>query len=538
MKKVLFLALLIFSNPLIAVADEAIDTSAMNSIVVQEDGRLKPFLTFATNKIWQITGKKRFERRNAIENVFILLARPKTAYETKLIPIEYKPLVDQLGFEGREKYYSLAALDENPNYQPLVQAAARKQKMNLDLSAMEKKLIEVANRATTLNRLLSGQNIQILPPLADESQNWMSLSGLDRYPREQAQEVANEFRTLTVAFKEGDQDGFNGAASRLDIALRSINLVSFPDEKLIKLELLYEKVRPFQKAWMFYFIGFLLFLFVTKERSRFLPFAWTASCLGFVFHTGAIILRVLIGQRAPVSNMYESLVFLAWSLVLIAILFSIKRRSQLLIATGAFVGFLTLVVGDLLPIDASIGSLVPVLRSNFWLTIHVLTIVSSYGAFALACGLGHYSLGLMMLAPQRAEQFGASVQLVYRVIQVGLLLLTAGTILGGVWANESWGRFWGWDPKETWALISILGYLVIVHGRFAGWIRDFGTAVCSILGFMLILMTYYGVNFILGQGLHSYGQGSGGEPYVLGYLGFEVIFLGIAALRYHQLKTT
>ena len=125
----------------------------------------------------------------------------------------------------------------------------------------------------------------------------------------------------------------------------------------------------------------------------------------------------------------------------------------------------------------------------------------------------------------------------YRVLQVGIVLLAAGTIFGGVWAAESWGRFWGWDPKETWALISLLGYLAILHARYTGWLRNIGTAVSSILGFWLILMTWYGVNFVLGTGLHSYGFGAGGGWYVLGFLLFESFFLIAFAARYYLSDT-
>jgi cytochrome c biogenesis factor len=124
---------------------------------------------------------------------------------------------------------------------------------------------------------------------------------------------------------------------------------------------------------------------------------------------------------------------------------------------------------------------------------------------------------------------------VYRSIQLGVLLLAAGTILGGVWANESWGRFWGWDPKETWAFISLMGYLALLHARFAGMVGAFGTAVGAILGFQLILMTWYGVNFVLAAGLHSYGFGAGGGGYILAYLAAEGAFLGLVAFRYKVL---
>jgi hypothetical protein len=158
---------------------------------------------------------------------------------------------------------------------------------------------------------------------------------------------------------------------------------------------------------------------------------------------------------------------------------------------------------------SSIDPLVPVLRGNFWLTVHVLTITLSYAAFALAMGFGHILLWRYARNPAAARADAPMHFWLYRVLQLGVLLLAAGTILGGVWANYSWGRFWGWDPKETWALIALLCYILALHGRLAGWWTQFGLAVASVVCFLAVLMAWYGVNFVLGKGLHSYGFGIG-----------------------------
>ena len=181
----------------------------------------------------------------------------------------------------------------------------------------------------------------------------------------------------------------------------------------------------------------------------------------------------------------------------------------------------------------NIDPLVPVLRNNYWLTIHVLTITLSYAAFALAMGFGH--IVLFRYLRESARQAVEDKQMhfwLYRVLQLGVLLLAAGTILGGVWANYSWGRFWGWDPKETWALITLLCYIVVLHGRLAGWWRDFGLAVGSVVCFLSVVMAWYGVNFVLGTGLHSYGFGIGGESYVMTAVALDFIYVTVAAFRY------
>lgn len=194
----------------------------------------------------------------------------------------------------------------------------------------------------------------------------------------------------------------------------------------------------------------------------------------------------------------------------------------------------------------------PVLRDQFWLLVHVLTIVSSYGAGALAWGVGLIGLGYYLLGNYRPitasgaggtatvigyrapEAAGVMAGYVYKAVQVAVLLLATGTLLGALWADVAWGRFWGWDPKEVWALISLLVYVAILHGRFAGWVGNFGLTAGTVVGATAIVMSWYGVNFVLGKGLHSYGFGEGetANTYVLAVVIANWLLLGVAALRY------
>jgi len=242
------------------------------------------------------------------------------------------------------------------------------------------------------------------------------------------------------------------------------------------------------------------------------------------FHTMGLGLRVLILSRPPVSNMYESMIFMNWILILCALVLYARRRKLFLLSTAALVSALVMIYADLLPIESSLGVLAPVLRSSYWLIIHVMTIVASYGIFGLAMALGHRQLFFHAVGRLHQDDQSASAQVLLQLIQLGVLTLGIGTVLGGVWANESWGRFWGWDPKETWALITFLGYLAVIHLRYARKLSDQALAVCAVLGFLLVLMTWYGVNFLLGRGLHSYGSGSGGAVWIAGYLVFEALF--------------
>jgi len=233
---------------------------------------------------------------------------------------------------------------------------------------------------------------------------------------------------------------------------------------------------------------------------------------------------------------------------------------------GAAVAFLTAYTACNAPIfDQNISPLMPVLRHNFWLTSHVLSITASYGAGALAWGLGNVALMYYLFGRYRDPADEASLPadiagehrpagdyhappealtrrppeicntlgtFTYRAIQVAVLLLAAGTILGALWADVSWGRFWGWDPKEVWALVSLLVYLAVLHGRYAGWFGNFGLAVGAVLGATSILMAWYGVNFVLGSGKHSYGEGTGGVVWVLAAVALNWTFVLVAAVRH------
>jgi ABC-type transport system involved in cytochrome c biogenesis permease subunit len=220
-----------------------------------------------------------------------------------------------------------------------------------------------------------------------------------------------------------------------------------------------------------------------------------------------------------------------------------ERKSFGLVVTA--VAFAGTFIAWFFPIPGKqFSPLQPVLRDNFWLTIHVLTIVSSYAAGALAWGLGLLSLGYYLLGTYRPANPGLGKRppdacadlagFIYKAMQVAVLLLAAGTILGGLWADVSWGRFWGWDPKEVWALVSLLAYLVVLHGRYAGWIGNFGLAAGAVLGAAVIGMSWYGVNFLLGAGLHSYGFGQGGQTEFFAFLILNFTLLAAAAWRWKR----
>lgn len=225
--------------------------------------------------------------------------------------------------------------------------------------------------------------------------------------------------------------------------------------------------------------------------------------------TLGLILRWYISGHAPWTNAYESIVYVAWATVFFGLAFG--RKSDLTIASTAFVASITLWVANLNWLDPAISTLVPVLDS-YWLMIHVAVIVASYGPLTLGMILGITSLLLILLTNERNfKKMDINIKeitvIVEMALTVGLVMLTIGNFLGGQWANESWGRYWGWDPKETWALISIMVYAFVIHMRLIPGLRGrWFFNVMAIFAYASIMMTYFGVNFYL-TGLHSYASG-------------------------------
>ncbi len=229
----------------------------------------------------------------------------------------------------------------------------------------------------------------------------------------------------------------------------------------------------------------------------------------FALHTLGLIARWYISGHAPWSDAYESMIYVGWATMFFGLAFD--RKSKLTVASAAFVASMILMIAHWNWMDPAIANLQPVLNS-YWLMIHVAVIVASYGPFTLGMILGIVSLLLILLTNDKnKERMNLNIQEITYInemaLTIGLVMLTIGNFLGGQWANESWGRYWGWDPKETWALISIMVYAFVIHARFVPSLRGkWVFNLMSVFAFYSILMTYFGVNFYL-TGLHSYASG-------------------------------
>lgn len=370
------------------------------------------------------------------------------------------------------------------------------------------------------------------PNIYKEAATWQAV------PAQRIQNVLASHHKLALAYRSEDSERFATASSEYFEALKNNSTPPYPgsdtishrigavltgeplnppSQELLNLEQTFNRVAPFQWAWVLMLISMLFFcLSLGLHSTVCYRIGWAAFLVSLGFQLFGFFVRVTISGRPPVTNMYETVIWVAFmSAIFGAILECIYRKTVIALAS-TMVATLGLVLADQLPLalDPKINPLVPVLRSNFWLTIHVLVIVSSYAGGTLAWGLGNVALFLILFGKNRGETIKMLSSFTYRALQIAVLLLAAGTFLGGWWAAYSWGRFWGWDPKETGALIALVCYVIPLHMRYIGWIKDFGLAVAAILCYAAILMSWYGVNFVFPAGLHAYGAGTGGALWV------------------------
>jgi ABC-type transport system involved in cytochrome c biogenesis permease subunit len=392
------------------------------------------------------------------------------------------------------------------------------------------------------------------PDLYEESVHWQ------KFNKDDALTVLGAFHRLQTAYQGGNAGQFDKASERFFATVQEVSekagpypgsdtvadrigalltgeMVRPPSEGLLQLELTFNRVKPFQWAWIT-MLAAVVFFCVSLGHSARLWYAlgFTAYGISLAFQLFGFSVRMLVSGRPPITNMYETVVWVALMSAVFALVLELLYRKKVIALAGAIVATIALVLANTLPValDPKISPLTPVLRSNFWLTIHVITIVSGYAAGTLAWGLGNISLTMILFGKGNRETVKVLGQFTYRALQLAVLGLAAGTFLGGWWAAYSWGRFWGWDPKETGALIALLCYVIPLHMRYVGWVKDFGLAVSAIVCYIAVLMSWYGVNFLLGAGLHSYGFGGGGASWVFWAILINLEYLCVAALIYHR----
>lgn len=525
-------------------------------LVIQDDGRLKPVNTFAQELVRKLSKSNTYNDMSANQVLLSMIQYPKLWYNADIIAVKYKKhdsIRKIIGIEKNDYHARLIDFfDQNGHYKlsPYLEDAYKTSTPN----QYQKAIKEFDLKLGLLNRAVSGDILKIFPIPDHENNKWISGRNYMDNPNQgikdsaYAKYVKSAMPVYTLILNASQKSGNYKEADRMLESFRNrqkqFGSEVLPSETKVKAEIIYNKYNMFEKLMMYYLLaGGLMFFFIIFQifkdnkfiRASILTFKGFIILL-FVLHTAGLIIRWYISGHAPWSDAYESMIYVSWATMLFGLLFG--RKSDLTISSTTFVVAMILWGAHMNWLDPNIANLQPVLNS-YWLLIHVAVIVASYGPFALAMILGIVSLLLIILTNKknkaRMEVNLKEITIINEMaITIGLIMLTIGNFLGGMWANESWGRYWGWDPKETWALISIMVYAFLIHMRLVPGLRGrWFFNWMSIVAFGSILFTYFGVNFVL-SGLHSYATGDAvlGPEFVVTSTILWLIYGGISYWRY------
>ena len=522
------------------------------SLIIQDAaGRMKPMDTLSTEILAKIhrSATLKVGKISLTPNQVVLgmMAKPDAYREIKMIRTKDEKINRIIGARADSKYASFAQFFEDAanlrGYKIAneVDAAVRKQPKERDL--FDKAILKVDERVNISYSVYAGTLMKIWPKPNDIANKWYpTIEALQTFIPENSERVRaiafEWFSALDKSTKTGDWTAANAALDKMIEYQKFYGSSVMPSEGRISAEMFYNKANIFERIFPIYFLlGFVLLIlsFTKILKPKFNMGATSKIALGlltilFIAHTAGLALRWYISGHAPWSNGYESMIYISWATVFSGFIFS--KQSPMTMASTAILTGLILMVAHLNWMDPQVTNLVPVLNS-YWLSIHVAVITASYGFLGLGALLGFITILLFILKNEKNnKQISLSIKEFNAInemsLMIGLALLTLGNFLGGVWANESWGRYWGWDPKETWALVTILVYAVVVHLRFIKSLySDFNFAVISLMSFTSVLMTYFGVNYYL-AGMHSYAKGDPVPVPDFVPISYTIVFIVIA----------
>jgi len=496
----------------------------LSSLLVQDfQGRIIPVHTLCDQLLRKIHRGNTYESWNAVQTIMSMHMYPQHWMNEDVVQVPSN-LRDPLKLKEFVSYTDLA--DSNGQFKWMADYNKAHRKLESKRDEYDKKLIKLVEKFEVVQAIFNWQYMKIIPVKGEPNNTWfvplsMELRQLDTTSSVIALRYITSLDDAAKSSKYGQaEDLLNDLKKFQRVAGEKV----VPSETKVNLEVSYNKMGIFKNTYRSYLSLGLILLVIFFVRIFKKPsdkankiFKWLAMSVSFltvfifVYHGIGLGFRWYISGHEPWSNGYEAVIFIAWVTTLAGIIFS--RKNPVVLAGTAILASMMIFVTEMNLLDPEITPLQPVLKS-YWLMIHVAVITSSYGFLGLAAILGLINLNLYIfknLKNAQLVQLNIS-ELTYiseMTMTIGLFMLTIGTFLGGIWANESWGRYWGWDPKETWALVSVLVYAVILHLRFIPALSGkFVFNVVSLWGYSAILFTFFGVNFYL-VGLHSYAQGEG-----------------------------
>ena len=525
-------------------------------LIIQDyGGRMKPINTYSSELLRKLGKKDEYNELNSDQVLLSMVENPNIWYSAPLISIKAKndSLHHVLGVKEDIKYVSLTDFFEPKTAEYKLGKYLDDAYKAAVPNQFQKDFITADEKVNLIYNTLLGKQFKIFPIPDHPNNKWVAFTELDeeRYftgvdTLYTKQILPLYMQSLRSARQTGDYEQSNELLLSLKSFQKKYGEEVMPAEDKVKAEILYNKIDIFNILFQLYlYVSLIMIVFVIMrifKENKLNKYVIITSkvflIILFIAHTAGLAARWYISGHAPWSNAYESMIYVAWATMFFGLAFG--RKSDLTMGSTAFVTSIILMVAHWNWLDPSIGNLQPVLDS-YWLMIHVAVIVGSYGPFALGAIIGLVSL-ILIIATNKSnfKKMKLNIQELTIInelaLTVGLVMLTIGNFLGGQWANESWGRYWGWDPKETWALISIFVYAFVIHMRLVPGLRGlFAFNWGAVLAFGSILMTYFGVNFYL-TGLHSYASGDQIISYQFIIIALVAwVLLGIAA-RYKYKK--
>lgn len=497
MKNLIFVLLLAFSQSILAA--NYFCTNELETLPIQQRGRVKPLYVHASETMKELTGKSKLENLSAVE-AYCLLSLKAMGLPSS---VELKARIDHV---DAMKFFHLKDNEHEISYEQLL---TYEDALKIEVRAIKnnesyrKAMTKIFNDLMTYKEIISGEN-WFLAEKNDTGISWIPLAQYLTEEKVVAQKNITPDDPFTPVFKRSETAYVEKHGNKYIV------------------ELYYAKAHLVSWSLLFTILA-LASMVLFKNFNIALGF----SALTLLSQTVLIIFRVIISGRAPITNMYETVLFSGFGALFLAMLLGHFKKEKIFVYMGLGYNVCTLMMLNFANgmLTATISPLVPVLRDNFWLSTHVTTIMLSYGALALSWILANTILVKRKFGNiSKAEENNVS-DVIYTTLKWGTTLLGAGIILGGVWADYSWGRFWGWDPKETWSLIVLCIYMAILHGRYTSWIKNERFITVTAGAFLSVLMAWFGVNYILATGLHSYGFSEGGAVFIGSVFTIQILLI-------------
>jgi ABC-type transport system involved in cytochrome c biogenesis permease subunit len=558
-RKVAWLLAVMFILPALVIADGAF-LRPFKRMLILENGRQKPIDTFARNLLKQFSGRSAFSGQDASAWLARVLFTPGQTLDDKIFLLNHPDVPAALGIPGQGRQ-RCSFLQLSPGLERLQQLAMQAEQLDeQSRSAVENEIMRLAVNTHAYIRLLNAFNftsdpgadphaaepdmaplLAIIPLTGTAVENWQSPVGILAISGPGHSGADAEVTLLARAaraFAAGAEQEFSDAIGAFNHAVQK-KLGHAAASKKISLEIFYNQLDPFFKAELAYGLALVFLLLALLMRGKTIRRLSLMSLLsGLLLHSCGLLARMLIMNRPPVTNLYETFVFVAWTGVLLGILLEWFQKKSLGVTdrplggigvlAGSIAGLLFLVVAGRYSLEGdTMGMLAAVLDSNLWLSTHVVTISVGYAGCVIAGIIGHVIVIHQLLHPSDLPFRQRTARSLYAVLAFGLVFTFIGTVMGGIWADQSWGRFWGWDPKENGALLIILWCAILFHARLAGMIGQLGMAIGAIGSIITVVLAWFGVN-LLGVGMHSYGFTSGIARWLLFFIGGEVIFISAA----------